>query len=102
MVQLQKDEIVMFEEEEEESDFDEAIKLRTFRRKDGTMIFTKNDNPSNMHKKRHRKAMLKQMDDNQEIELNLYKDLDLDNGFNFEEAEAEEEGEFVITLQRKE
>jgi hypothetical protein len=64
------------------------------------MIFTKNDNPSNMHKKRHRKAMLKQMDDNQEIELNLYKDLDLDNGFDFEEAE--EEGKFVITLQRNE
>lgn len=65
--------------------YDENNELRAFTRKDGTTIFIKND--PNKHSRGRRRKFHQRFDDNEEVEVNLYKDLDLDNFNDFEEAE---------------
>lgn len=63
-------------------------------------MFTKND-PNKQTRRKNKKYRWKP-DDDEEVEVNLYKDLDLNNFENSEEmiVEAEEPSEFVITLQK--
>jgi hypothetical protein len=67
--------------------------LTAFTRKNGTIVFTKNG--VNFKKKRNRKLESKMSDS--DVVVNLYKDLDLDN---FKEEEEAANSEFVLTLQK--
>ena len=74
--------------------------MRAFTRKDGTTIFIKND-PAKQGRRRYNKSKYR-LDDNEEVEVNLYKDADLEHFEIEEEAPLEQEavGEFVLTLKR--